>query len=446
MPMAQGKKMYNPSQRGKTAERLVLGWTGIWLGCGILAVPYLAAKSEVVSSDELILALFLPLLILQAHKAFALGSYRRLWPFMALMGTMVAGLFWTPPSELNRGVMRLAYLVVGYVLGRIIVGNLNSQSLYRGFLASGIAMGLFLLIRVVMEGDLRGFVEFDVDGNSILNKNAQAYHFCFLSLVCWAAIRRRPEWFAGTIVRNAMRAGTLLLPLCVVLSGSRGAFFTGVALLLLNGWRFLTFGRIAGLLGGATVLAAMIQMYSGEDTRTLFTRLSKGDETLYSAGGRVEIWAALPEVIRANPRIVLIGGGTGSADYYLGPYVERKKEATDEIVRKHSHSSYLEWVLCHGALGCVLALAGMVSLCRGALKYDRRTGGKLGASLMVFWGMSSFTTVTWMHPFFVVFFAMLVDVYVRQAFPGRHPDSIFNDDSPARRARGGVAAGGAVRA
>ena len=430
-----------PSQRGTTAEKLILGWTGAWLGCGILAVPYLAAKSEVVSSDELVLALFVPLLFLQAHRAFSLGSCRRMWPFMALMGTMAAGFFWTPPSELNRGVMRLAYLVVGYVLGRIIVGNPNSRSLYRGFLASGVAMGLFLLVRVVLEGDLRGFVEFDVEGNSILNKNAQAYHFCFLSLACWAAIKRRPEWFAGSIGGQTMRAGALLLPLCMVLSGSRGAFFTGVALVLLTGWRFLSFARIAGLLGGGLVLAGMIQMYSGEGTRTLFTRLSRQDETLYSAGGRVEIWAALPEVIRSNPRILLIGGGTGSADYYLGPYVERKKDATDEIVRKHSHSSFLEWFLCHGALGCVLAAAAMVSLVRGALKYDRRTGGKLGATLLVFWGMSSFTTVTWMHPFFVVLFAMLVDVYVRQTFPGRHPDSIFNDER-SRPAHGVKAAGG----
>ncbi len=438
--------MTGTNRRANAVEKLILGWTGAWLGCGILAIPYLAVKSEVVSTDELNLAVLMPLLLLQAHKAFALGSFRRLWPFLLLMGTMAAGLGWTPSSELNRGIMRLAYLVTGYILGRIIVGNPNARSLYRGFLASGVAIGLFLLLRVVLEGDLREFVELDVEGSFILNKNAQGSHFCFLSIVSWAAVKHRPDWFSGSIAGWVMRAGTLLLPLCTVLSGSRGAFFTGAVVLLLNGRRFLSFQRVAVLLGGALVLAGMIHMYAGEGTRTLFTRLSKDDETLYSAGGRVEIWAAVPEVIRSDPRILWIGGGTGSADYSLGPYVDRNKEATEEIVRKHSHSSYLEWFLCHGMLGCALGAAAMASIVRGALRYDRRTHGTLGASLLVFWGMSSFTTVTWMHPFFVVYFAMLVDVYVRQSLPGRHPDSIFNDEPPGRRARSGEAAGGAVRA
>jgi O-antigen ligase len=122
----------------------------------------------------------------------------------------------------------------------------------------------------------------------------------------------------------------------------------------------------------------------------------------------MEIWAALPEIARDHPGIMLFGAGTGAVDYYLGSYVTRIKLSADDIVRKHSHSSYLEWILSYGVLGSMFGLAALLALFRQLRRYDRLARDTAGLSLALFWGMSSLTTVTWIHPFSVVFTAMVV--------------------------------------
>ena len=184
--------------------------------------------------------------------------------------------------------------------------------------------------------------------------------FCLLqfSLVAGVLAVEREKW-----IRTLAKIGMVLLPLLIVLTGSRGGFIALIAFVL------IAFRKYAAQLTKLAAIAVVGAIILVTVPNGIWNRLgtirdvdqahaSSQHEEESSTAQRIEIWKVASTIALENP---VTGVGLGA--YPFAHYVYAQRPEFDPIAfgRRDAHSTYLKFAAEMGIVGLAIFLGLVVS-------------------------------------------------------------------------------------
>lgn len=286
----------------------------------------------------------------------------------------IHGAFWqavsADPYNTRRFASKLLALVfVGLMLLRYTSNQHRLHALISVILGTGVASALFGLLRQTAQTDATSFILPYLPLNSGYGQFINRNHFAFLmeltlGLALGLMLAQKSGSLSGSD-RNRERwlsyaAISLPLWLALVLSNSRGGFFSMLCLILFVAllWRRVQPGqfRQARLVRAALAVCLLVVLLVGSlwvGGDPLMNRLEAvSDEVSNPAQEgvhRIEVWRATWNLIEDH---WLTGVGFGGYWAALPEY----HQASGQLIPQEAHNDYLEFLASGGVIG--LALAG----------------------------------------------------------------------------------------
>ena len=268
-----------------------------------------------------------------------------LWLGMAFTVVSALSLFWTVslPLTLQR-VITDAQLVGSMWLMREFA---RSEEQVHSLLVA-CCFGCFVPIANVLNnfvtGRSIGYDRFSSTGAVPLDPNDLGLTLALAMPMAWQLMRRRSGW-----VQLVLKLYFVVAPLVILLTGSRGAFVTGLIALsivpLTLQWSSPR--SVAGVFAVAIAIGVMTIQFVPE---SIWARLGTIQEEIsqrdtLSLSGRVEIWRAGLSVAVENP---LLGAGAGAYPVAIDSVARRSAAA---------HNTYIAVLAEQGLLGFAFFVA-----------------------------------------------------------------------------------------
>ena len=357
--------------------------TALWIffiGEGIaIAFPYLVGRSSPSLPDwfqrfySLLVAL--PAVVLGIRPFLSYRGIAKAAPIIACLLWMGVSLTWTDPTEVGRGMLVYASVLIILPLTALIV---QCRCIEQGCLWFGAAFVGSLIVSILsgMEslGDRLG--DLVDEDTTVMNSNSLGCGAVLVLLLVYRLYEQRRSALAERtelpmpIYAVALPAVALAaLGLCL-LSASRTAvaiLAVGTALSLL--WHIGCGSRIAIRISTVVALLVPALYWLGWFQRAL-ERF--GDEDLGSLNGRTDIWQSGWNFVWNSGISPVWGCGLGGVNKLLArAFGWGVEHPVDGILRLHSHNQYLEWILELGTVGGALGLWLVLTLLRQAWRQDR---------------------------------------------------------------------------
>jgi hypothetical protein len=421
---------YRSAEKGETAtastagvEKAALflvfaGTAFYWLSAYLMASTHIEMPEWVETRYYLYICI--PALALGLRSFGRFGGFAKTAPMLACVALMLASLLWTAESELGRGALKLAGFAVTLPLASLIVKHGYARRCSQWFVWCT-AASLALAMALAGDGSLgmRFGTLIDVNGRTVSNPNSvgsqAALAACLLTLQLW----RSPGGAKRSRLQSAASAGAILfLVYAVFLTASRTAFIVlagtlvwSLALRCRRSALPLVWGALALLFSLSMLWAAdSILLDANNDFYTqIRNRLFEDQEgTVGTLGSRTLIWNYAGGLLTEDSRWVA-GFGAGGVDKTLGTFYEFGEYALgrDGIRRLHSHSTFVEWALMFGLVGCLIPVWLALRAVRTAWRMDLEDGGVDRTSLLMFAFLFSFGGVINTEIFWIAYGSLL---------------------------------------
>lgn len=207
-----------------------------------------------------------------------------------------------------------------------------------------------------------------------------------------------------------------LLALGCILTGSRGAglaLLASLGVLLIADARFQRGGRQRDFVAVGLValwLGALAVFLSGINPLERIQARLMGSESvsIRSLGSRLPIWENAFRAWTADVSRILIGTGTGQADYAVGELDEGAAPSEHGDYLRNCHNMFIEWLLSFGILGLVPGGWFYLACWRQASLLDRAEGTFSRRTLLLATTLFGMTAVLYRHFHWIVTSAWLL--------------------------------------
>jgi hypothetical protein len=325
------------------------------------------------------------------------------------------GIAWTDPTELGRGALLAAGVLVPLPLAALIRRHDYLRPFLRAF--SIATAGSLIFVVASTEGVQFGTLV-DPTGTHTVNANSLGLQAALATLFLAMTFPRRKR--LGAYIFVFLMA---VLTFCCVTTASRTAFLAlagafGVAMRFLGFRASLAVLAIAGAVVPCSLAINAVVDPAHPFYEGIVGRLIRDDdETRNTVGGRLQIWTFAVEEFAAND-IWVYGTGTGGVDKALGRFYELQGRAKgrDGIWRLYAHNTLVWWALAFGIGGVgVYAWIGF-SLARRAHQLDKKSDDWRRLTLVAFVALASVGGVITQEGYWCVLEAALLamlstDVY-----------------------------------
>ena len=273
-----------------------------------------------------------------------------LWLGMAFTVMSALSLFWTVslPLTLQRVITDAQLLGSMWLVREFVRSNTHVH-----WLLVACCLGCFVPIANLLDNFLSGrsigYDRFTSTGAVALDPNDLGLTLALTMPMAWQLMRRHSGW-----VRLVMRVYFVVVPVAILLTGSRGAFVTGLIALAIVPLtlQWSSPRSVVAAFGAAIAIAVMTAEFVPESIwarlRTIQTEIS--ERQILTLSGRIDIWRAGLGVAIEHP---LLGAGAGAYS------------AAIQSVAPHAdvaHNTYLGVLAEQGLLGFLL-FAALLSAC-----------------------------------------------------------------------------------
>lgn len=361
--------------------------------------------------------------LLPALPAVVLGllSWRKTPPSDPVLGilalVLLLGLTYVDATERHRGLLLAAGALAAAPVGSLLKTRKQLHFALGLFAAGTLAASLAVLIGAGIDVIVSGNRHFasGVNANQFGMQNAFA-SIAMAGLGMHAIRNKRITTAILCIIAAAL--GLILL----AISGSRGAALSATPAILYfllerkHFWRTALIG--AAMFTTLFFLSFFAQAQSGRSPlQTTVERLS-GSRDIQDLNGRIPIWLNIGRIVTSDTPTLLIGVGTGGAEKEIArswrynaasPWEEAltATESESGIARRSSHNSYLEWLLCYGAVGFLVAIAAIIRTLISARTLDSASGERIRFALIIFCMLAASSLVIYRTPFWIMLGATL---------------------------------------
>lgn len=370
---------------------LVVPWIGAHTGVGVL-VWY-------VSRFNLLVAL--PAISLGVWKY---GEYRgtaKSVPLICCICWMAVSLAWVDPTEVGRGLLTFAGIVVTLPLAALLARSGLQEQCTLWFCTSLVG-SFYIAVLCGLENTFTGrWGDVEEANCLVMNSNSLGIGAAFvLLLICWLYENRG---VAGNRHTLSCTAYAWYLPclalgafvLCAMSVSRTSIIVVVVSVGVILAWHVRKGSvialRIAATLAFFAIGGSLLLM--SESFSVWGERFS--DEDVGSLNGRVDIWTAGLDLAVSSEVGFLTGLGAGGADKFLG-YATGVGvvHPIDQILRHHSHNQYVECLLEFGVVGVALGAWLAYEMIVAAKWLDQRDGTMTRHAILVFFALYGLAGVT----------------------------------------------------
>ncbi len=341
------------------------------------------------------LVLHIPATVLGIFAWLRLPHLRRVAPLNACALLFLIGIVWVVPVERKRAVLLFASAVISIPIGALILdtdGFARSARTFLWFTIAALAASLIITAQHGEFSDLLNVgVTLDSHRDRLTNRNGFGSQLAFAAVLALALyVGARPFSSQMRAVKSSGSKYLFLaagLSFAVILTQSRGqtlALFIGASSLIVTSTKVSVqrrFGFVFGL--GVIVISSTLLLESFVHVSPWRIIDRYQDATVSDMGGRTEIWHAAYQAMMSTERQLALGSGTAGADQLLGKNTPSGKRGEDGVLRRSTHNTIIEWLLCYGILGIAPALWLALWAFRRARYLDRVFGSGSLRSLIV---------------------------------------------------------------
>ena len=337
----------------------------------------------------IVLGLHIPAVLMGSLYWWKGRGFAGSWPVIACATLVWIGLAYAGNSESDRGLLIAALVTIVLPVSALIVEKRAWLMCAKTYvIANGVALAMALWYET-NGGDLGhswvllyrfGFLWAENGSTALANPNQVGGQLAFASIIAFIIHLRehssQERRAAGPVGANLYLGLAVSLSLGCLLTASRGAaasWLVGMGMLAIWGTRSLSLARQKGLafLMAGGVLMSMFAMVVGGLSPWDSLQKRIGEDSVFSAGNRMELWQDAFTAWTSDPDFFFRGTGTGMADGVLGRITVDAELDNYGALRKNCHNSYVEWILSFGLLGIVCGTALMASMLHKALLLDR---------------------------------------------------------------------------
>jgi len=393
------------------------------------------------------MSLFLPAVVLGARSWWKTHSFGRSWPVILCVLVAWMGLLYAEETESNRGLLIAACLTMVLPVSALIVKHRCWWHCARVYVWSNVvALGLVFWLDQRSCGEVfrwsltrLGHLMLEDGSAHTTNPNLVGGQFAFGAVLSFMLYLRKEaaELETGRAVRSDRfsLAWALILSLGCILTASRGAFvawFGGMGLLLFFGTKKLAASKLRDLtaLSGMLLSLAVFLWVAGgvAPWGGLYQRVAgEKSQGLSTLGGRALLWKDAANIWWSNSTYRLVGVGTGLADTALGEVDEKAVVDQYGVYLRSTHSVFVEWVLCFGAVGILSGLCLLLTMWHRAATLDLREGTVNRRAVLVSMLLYSATVVLFRQPGWMALGALVLAMLSEppaaavSSRPGSHP-------------------------
>jgi len=342
--------------------------------------------------------LYAPAVLLGCWSYLRVRSFAKAWPVVGCVLWALVAILWTDPTETGRAMILVYHMACVLPIASLIVEiDYTRQCAYALVVISSASLAFLCYLHY---GDTINLIKFNVGylrdamgGRELANPNAVGNQMGLAVLLslsfCFGQFRNKDRLWLTTRAKNLLWALVILfLVLGAILTRSREAF----VLILLPSYLVIFHSRgyskrKAAVLFLLILIAAIIPFTVLGDAFVDLGKRFANIEELMTLSDRTDIWRFAMEVLQTDPKNLLIGTGTGSADKALGAegyYFIGSKLGADGIVRLNAHNTYIEWIISYGFVGFVLGMSLLFAAVKRAWRLDKRQGTVLRRALVLF--------------------------------------------------------------
>lgn len=369
---------------------IILAFAG---AAGGIVFPKVCDYMHVAPLRFLHMSMALPAVLLGTRSWLTQPSYARTWPVLACVAVSWIGLLYASDTESMRGLWIVAGLTMPLPVAALLVEQRAWWLAARTFVFCSAAM---LVAAIWFEFRIYGFALGSMSRFGYLMSEDRVTDFAnpnrmggqltvaaVLGLILYlrglrAAYRPSPTGFNPGI----SLLWSLFLVFGFLLTASRTAVVAWVlagGLLLLMGTRGLPVSRLRNLAGTLAVLLAVAMVAVTATGVVPWERLKdrivgENSRGLSTLGARIPIWSNAFRAWTSSPSCILMGTGTGVAEYLLAEYDEHVELDDYGHTFRSTHSIFIEWMLSFGVLGAVPGLCLVAGMTLKARSLDLRDG------------------------------------------------------------------------
>jgi hypothetical protein len=369
---------------------IILAFAG---AAGGIVFPKACDYLHVAPFRFLHMSLAIPAVVLGTRSWLTQVSAARTWPVLACVAVSWLGLLYASGTESLRGLWIAAGLTIPLPVAALIVEQRAWWLAARTFVfcsAAMLAAALWFEFRIYGPalGSLSrfGYLISEDRTTDFANPNrmgGQLTVAAVLGLILYLRGLRAAQRPSPTGFNPGIGLGwSMFLVFGFILTASRTALLAWTlagGLLLLGGTQGLSIARLRNLAG---TLAVLLALALGAVTATgvvpwerlkdrVVGESSRGMSTL---GSRMPIWSNAFRAWTSSPSCLLMGTGTGVAEYMLAEYDEHKELDDYGRTIRSTHSIFIEWILSFGLIGAVPGLCLLAGMAVKARQFDLRDG------------------------------------------------------------------------
>lgn len=293
---------------------------------------------------------------------------------------MFFGIFWVDLTERSRGLLLFTQIAVMFPISSLIIYTKSGRILAQVYIvASIIALGLMISSSTSILTTSNFRLAFMVNDEVLTNPNniGASLIFAIILTIILGQLGLKPNNESDELVHMQAHIWVVVLiflGIGVALTASRTSVVT---LTIVSAWIItkLSSRLITPLIILLLLVGSLILLSGYSPLNNIFSRLSYDNPTVTTFGGRLIIWENVGTVLNSDPRIFLFGTGTGGVEKQLGIYIqEGARIGPDNIRRKSSHNTFIEYGLSYGFIGCVIGLGLLVKIILRSRELDDLQG------------------------------------------------------------------------